>query len=223
MKRLMGAAAVVGLLVAGTAGCGPWDDEQRKTVSYEVPGQVTELRVTGEVGGIEVTAGDGPVRVVEKRSWQEREPQAVHVLADGVLKLEYSCARCGVGYQVRVPAGTVLRLKETTGGIRVRGLSGDVTAEAVTGGVEATGLRSANVTLRAETGGVSARFEAAPARAELRTETGGVELTVPAGEAYAVDAHAATGGTEVSVPSQAGAAHALIARAGTGGVKVGTG
>ncbi|WP_033214056.1 hypothetical protein [Kitasatospora phosalacinea] len=222
MKRLVGAVAVVGLLAGGAVGCGPWDD-RKKTVSYEVPGRVTELRVDGEVGGIEVTAGDGPVRVVEKRNWQDEEPQATHVLADGVLELTYSCSRCGVGYEVRVPAGTVLRLKETTGGIRVRGLSGDVTAEAVTGGVEATGLRSANVVLKAETGGVSARFAAAPTRVELRTETGGVELTVPPGEAYEVDAHASTGGTEVSVPSQAGAARTLVARANTGGVKVGTG
>ncbi|MGW4803141.1 DUF4097 family beta strand repeat-containing protein [Kitasatospora sp. NPDC004272] len=222
MQRLVGAAAVVGLLAVGAVGCGPWD-EQRKTVSYEVPGRVTELRVDGEVGGIEVTAGDGPVRVLERRNWRDREPQATHVLADGVLELTYSCSRCGIGYEVRVPAGTVLRLKETTGGIRVHGLSGDVTAEAVTGGVEATGLRSADVTLKSGTGGVSARFAAAPTRAELRTGTGGVQLTVPAGEAYEVDAHASTGGTEVSVPSQAGAAHALVARADTGGVQVRTG
>ncbi|GLW71260.1 hypothetical protein Kpho02_35590 [Kitasatospora phosalacinea] len=219
MKRWVGAVAVVGLLAGGAVGCGPWDDRKR-TVSYEVPGQVTELQVDGEVGGIEVRAGDGPVQVVEKRTWRDEEPRAAHVLAGGVLKLSYSCSQCGIGYQVRVPAGTVLRLKETTGGIRLHGLSGDVTAETVTGGVEATGLRSANVVLKAETGGVTARFEAAPARAELRTGTGGVELTVPAGQAYAVDAHAATGGTEVNVPSQAGAAHALVARADTGGVKV---
>ncbi|MEU5385910.1 DUF4097 family beta strand repeat-containing protein [Kitasatospora cineracea] len=222
MKRIMGAAAVVALLAVGAVGCGPWDD-QKKTVSYEVPGQVTELEVDGQVGGIEVRAGDGPVQVVEKRTWRDREPQATHVLADGVLKLAYSCSQCGIGYQVRVPAGTVLRLKETTGGISLHGLSGDVTAEAVTGGVEATGLRSANVLLKTETGGVTARFAAAPTRAELRTETGGVQLTVPAGEAYEVDAHASTGGTDVSVPSQAGAAHALVARANTGGVKVSTG
>ncbi|WP_282205989.1 DUF4097 family beta strand repeat-containing protein [Kitasatospora fiedleri] len=222
MKRFVGAAAVVGLLAVGAVGCGPWD-EQRKTVSYEVPGQVTALEVTGEVGGIEVRAGDGPVQVVEKRTWQDEEPRAGHELSGGVLKLTYSCSQCGIGYQVRVPAGTVLRLKETTGGITLRDLSGDITARTVTGGVEATGLRGANVTLEAGTGGVSARFAAAPTRAELRTGTGGVELTVPAGEAYTVDAHASTGGTEVSVPSQAGAGHALVARADTGGVKVATG
>ncbi|GLW52867.1 hypothetical protein [Kitasatospora phosalacinea] len=222
MKRWVGVVAVVGLLAGGAVGCGPWDD-RRRTVSYEVPGQVAELQVDGEVGGIEVRAGDGPVQVVEKRRWQDEEPRASHVLADGVLKLTYSCSRCGIGYVVRVPAGTVVRLEGTTGGIRVHGLSGDVTARAVTGGVEATGLRSANVLLEAETGGVTARFAAAPTRAELRTGTGGVELTVPAGEAYEVDAQAGTGGTDVSVPSQAGAAHALVARASTGGVKVGTG
>ncbi|ROR43869.1 hypothetical protein [Kitasatospora cineracea] len=222
MKRLMGAAAVVALLAVGAVGCGPWDD-QKKTVSYEVPGQVTELEVDGQVGGIEVRAGDGPVQVVEKRTWRDQEPQSTHVLADGVLKLAYSCSQCGIGYRVRVPAGTVLRLKETTGGISLHGMAGDITARTVTGGVEASGLRAANVTLEAETGGVTARFAAAPTRAELRTDTGGVELTVPAGEAYAVDARARTGGTQVSVPSQAGAGRTLVAQANTGGVKVTTG
>lgn len=221
MKRFVGAAAVVGLL-AGAVGCGPWDD-RKKTVSYEVPGLITELVVDGQTGGIEVRAGDGPVQVIEKHTWRDQEPQTSHTLADGVLKLSYSCSQCGVGYQVRVPAGTKLRLKENTGGIRLLDLSGDIQAQTVTGGVDATGLRAANVTLTSTTGGVSARFAAPPARAELRTGTGGVELTVPDGQAYAVDAHAGTGGTEVSVPTQAGAPHTLVAKADTGGVKVTTG
>ncbi|RKE19586.1 hypothetical protein [Streptomyces sp. TLI_171] len=222
MKRTVGAAAVLGLLLVGAVGCGPWDD-QRKTVSYEVPGRITELVVDGEVGGIEVRAADGPAQVIEKRTWKDEEPQPTHTLEGGVLKLTYSCSQCGVGYEVRVPAGTKLRLTETTGGIVLRGMAGDIRAQTVTGGVEGTGLRAADVTLEATTGGVSAQFAAAPTRAELRTETGGVELTVPAGESYSVDAHAETGGTEVSVPTQAGAARSLVAKAHTGGVKVTTG
>ncbi|BAJ29008.1 hypothetical protein KSE_31980 [Kitasatospora setae KM-6054] len=215
--------AVVGLLAVGAVGCGPWESEQHRTVSYEVTGPVTELRVDGDTGGIRVTAGDGPAQVVEKRSWREREPQAVHTLADGVLQLTYSCSDCGVDYQVRVPAGTKLRLVTDTGDVRVRDVTGDVEVKVDTGGIDAQGLGGGSVRLRSGTGDVSAGFTAAPTAAEVRSDTGSVGLTVPAGQPYAVDAHTDTGDSRVSVPTQAGAARTLVARTGTGNVRVSTG
>ncbi|MEV4556592.1 DUF4097 family beta strand repeat-containing protein [Kitasatospora sp. NPDC049285] len=222
MKRITGALLVAGVLVAGAVGCDRWD-ENHKTVSYEVPGQVTELVLDGKVGGIEVIASDGPVRVIEKQGWRDQEPNATHTLEGGVLKLAYSCSDCGIGYQVRVPAGTKLRLTEDTGGIKLVDMAGEIDARADTGGIQATGLRAQQVKLTVQTGGIQARFAVAPASAELRTDTGGVDLAVPGGADYQVDAHAESGGSDSSVPSQAGATHKLVARAGSGGVRVHTG
>ncbi|MFJ5922121.1 DUF4097 family beta strand repeat-containing protein [Kitasatospora sp. NPDC092948] len=220
MKRIMGAAAVVGLLVVGAVGCGPWGDQQRKTVSYEVPGQVDQLVVDGTTGGIDVRVGDGPVRVVEKRSWRDQEPQGSHELKDGVLKLTYSCSSCGIGYEVHVPAGTKLKLTQTSGGIQLHDVAGDVDATVTSGGINASGLKSKNVKLSVTSGGVEARFAEAPDRAELTTDSGGVQLKVPAGQQYQVDARADSGGTQVKVPSTPGAPHVLIAHADSGGVQV---
>ncbi|MFJ8438144.1 DUF4097 family beta strand repeat-containing protein [Kitasatospora griseola] len=219
MKRIMGAAAVVGLLVIGAVGCGPWD-QQRKTVSYEVPGQVDELVVDGTSGGIDVRVGDGPVRVVEKRAWNDEEPQGTHELKDGVLKLTYSCDNCGIGYEVHVPAGTKLKLSQTSGGIQLHDVAGDVDAKVTSGGIEATGLKSRNVKMAVTSGGVNARFVEAPTRAEMSTDSGGVQVRVPSGQQYQVEAHSDSGGTDVKVPSVAGAPHILIARATSGGVQV---
>ncbi|MFJ5233007.1 DUF4097 family beta strand repeat-containing protein [Kitasatospora sp. NPDC088391] len=225
MRRTVGAAGVAGLLLAGAVGCGAWG-QQHRTVSYEVPGQVTELVVTGDAGGIEVRAGDGPAQVVEKRSWSgDTEPQAAHSLADGVLKLSYSCSGsgCGMGYQVRVPAGTKLRLTQGSGGIRLHGMAGDIEAKVDSGGIDADGLRARGVRLTVGSGGLDAGFTEAPDRAELSTGSGGLKLKVPAGAQYQVDAHADSGGTDVTVPSAAGAPHVLVARVGSGGLKVTTG
>ncbi|MFJ1753161.1 DUF4097 family beta strand repeat-containing protein [Kitasatospora sp. NPDC088134] len=221
MRRTVGAVAVVGLLLVGAVGCGAWE-QQHRTVSYEVPGQVTELVVTGDSGGIEVRAGDGPVQVVEKRSWSDTEPQGAHSLADGVLKLSYSCSGpdCGMGYQVRVPAGTKLRLTEGSGGVRVHDMAGEIEAKVDSGGIDADGLRARSVRLSVGSGGLDAGFAEAPDRAEVSTGSGGLKLKVPAGVQYQVDAHADSGGTDVTVPSAAGAPHVLVARVGSGGLKV---
>ncbi|WP_073807903.1 DUF4097 family beta strand repeat-containing protein [Kitasatospora sp. CB01950] len=223
MKRIMGAAAVVGLLVVGAVGCGPWGEQQRKTVSYEVPGQVDQLVVDGTSGGIDVKVGDGPVQVLEKRAWRDQEPQGSHELKDGVLKLTYSCSNCGIGYEVRVPAGTKLKLTQTSGGIQLHDVAGDVDAKVTSGGINTFGLKSKNVKLSVVSGGVEARFAEAPTRAEMSTDSGGLMVKVPAGEQYQVEAHADSGGTDVKVPSVVGAPHVLIARAVSGGVQVSNG
>ncbi len=175
--------------------------------------------VDGRTGGIEVRAGD-TLRVVEKQDYRGDPPRTRHSLVDGTLRLDYDCSHCGVGYEVTVPAGTAVRLNSGTGGIRLRGLAGEVQATAGVGGVEASGLTSAKVRVVADTGGVELSFAASPTSVEVRAGIGGIRVAVPGGEPYAVDAGTDVGGVEVTVPRQAGAARSITARAGTGGVAV---
>ncbi|KJY36345.1 hypothetical protein [Streptomyces sp. NRRL S-495] len=213
VRRVLGAAAITGAVALGSVGCF-WDREEgneRLTVSYGVAGPVDELVVDGGTGGIEVRAGD-TVRVVEKQNFRGDPPVTRHSLVDGTLRLAYDCSDCGVGYEVTVPAGTAVRLNSGTGGIRLRGLAGEVQATAGVGGVEASGLTSARVRVTADTGGVELSFAASPTSVEA--------VSVPGGEPYAVDAGAEVGGVEVTVPRQDGASRRITARAGTGGVAV---
>ncbi|MFC5665465.1 DUF4097 family beta strand repeat-containing protein [Kitasatospora misakiensis] len=220
VRRVMGAMAITGAVALGSAGLflDRWDDE-RLTVSYAVAEPVRELVVDGLAGGIEVRAGDA-VRVVEEQSFRGDPPRTRHEVVDGTLRLAYDCSSCGVGYRVTVPAGTVVRLNSGAGGIRLRGLAGEVQATAGTGGVEASGLTSAKVRVTAETGGVDLSFATSPTAVEARSAVGGVRVSVPGGEPYAVDAGSEVGGVEVTVPRQDGAARTITARAGTGGVAV---
>ncbi|MFD5084689.1 hypothetical protein ACFVYP_14590 [Kitasatospora sp. NPDC058201] len=217
-KRALGAVAITGAVLLGSVGCF-WDEDERRTVSYGVAEPVRELVVEGRTGGIEVRAGD-TVRVVEKQSYRGPAPETRHEVRDGTLRLAYDCSDCGVGYEVTVPAGTVVRLSSETGGIRLHGLAGEVEAKVGTGGVQGTALTSPTVRVSAETGGVEVAFAASPTTVEARSVTGEVRVRVPGGEPYAVDAEAVTGGVEVAVPRQAGAPRTISARTDTGGVVV---
>ncbi|WP_327677944.1 hypothetical protein [Kitasatospora sp. NBC_00458] len=219
VKRALGAVAITGAVLLGSAGCYQDDGSEERTVSYGVAEPVRALVIEGRTGGIEVRAGDA-VRVVERQSYRGDAPDTRHEVRDGTLRLAYDCSDCGVGYQVTVPAGTVVRLSSETGGIRLHGLAGEVQAEVGTGGVEGTALTSPVVRVSADTGGIEVAFAASPTRVEARAVTGGVRVRVPDGEPYAVDAVAGAGDVEVGVPRQAGAARTITARTDTGGVAV---
>ncbi|MEV7596464.1 hypothetical protein AB0O91_03645 [Kitasatospora sp. NPDC089797] len=221
MRRVLGAVAITAAVVLGMQGCLPsWGDDRHRTVDYGVAGHVQELVVEGEDGGIEVIGTGDSVQVVERQTYRGSAPRTTHEVTDGVLRLAYTCDSCGVGYTVRVPAGTKVRIKAQNGGIRLTGLAAQVDAAVENGGVVADGLTSPTVHLSATDGGVRAGFAAAPATLDARVGNGGVRLRVPSGEAYAVDARAGAGGADVRIPSQPGAAHTITARAETGGVTV---
>ncbi|MER7843191.1 DUF4097 family beta strand repeat-containing protein [Kitasatospora sp. NPDC096077] len=221
MKRVLGAVAITAVVVLGMQGCLPsFGSDEHRTVGYGVAEPVRELVVDGEDGGVEVTGGGDSVQVVEHQTYRGAEPRTTHEVKDGVLRLAYSCGSCGVGYRVRVPAGTKVRIKAENGGVHLTGLAAQVDAAVENGGVEAIGLTSPTVHLSATNGGVRADFAAAPATLDARVGNGGVRLRVPSGEAYAVDAQAGSGRADVGVPSRPGAAHTITARAETGGVTV---
>ncbi|MEV7772032.1 DUF4097 family beta strand repeat-containing protein [Kitasatospora sp. NPDC086791] len=221
MKRVLGAMAITAGVLVGMSGCLPiGEDQEHRTVGYGVAEPVRELVVEGENGGVVVTGGGDAVHVVENQNYRGDAPRSTHEVKDGVLRLTYDCDHCGIGYTVQVPAGTKVRVKEANGGVRLTGLAAEVEAEVGNGGVEASGLTSPQAKLTAVNGGVRADFAAAPSTVEATTSNGGVRVTVPTGEAYAVDARASVGGVEVGIPSRPGAARSITARAETGGVTV---
>ncbi|MEV7021314.1 DUF4097 family beta strand repeat-containing protein [Kitasatospora sp. NPDC093558] len=222
MKRVLGAMAITGAVLFGMSACLPFGggDEEHRTVSYGVTDGVRELVIEGHTGGVVVTGGGSAVQVTETQNYKGDAPRTTHEVKDGVLRLTYDCDSCGVGYDVQVPAGTKVSVKQTTGGVRLIGLAAEVDASVGNGGVEATGLTSQQVRLSATNGGVRADFASAPAKVEARTANGGVRLKVPAAAEYAVDAQAGVGGVDLGIPSKTGAARSITARAETGGVTV---
>ncbi|WP_407989831.1 DUF4097 family beta strand repeat-containing protein [Kitasatospora sp. CMC57] len=219
MKRILAGLGVAVAVVAGGTGCAA---QQEREVAYGVTEAVRVLVVDGGTGDVEVVGEGSEVRVTEHQSYRGTAPAAAHEVADGTLTLSYRCPEdgCSVGYQVRVPAGTVVRVKAGTGNVRLTGLTAEVEASAGTGGITAERLGGREVQLTVGTGDVKAVFAVAPADVRVKAGTGSVRLTVPKGEEYAVEAAAGTGAVKVQVPVRTSAERRIVVRAATGDVTV---
>ncbi|MFJ1703188.1 DUF4097 family beta strand repeat-containing protein [Kitasatospora sp. NPDC088346] len=222
MKRPLPYAAITAVVVLGMSGCF-LDQDEHRDVAYSVTEPVRVLVIEGRTGDIRVVGGGDGVRVTEHLSYRDQEPEATHTVADGTLTLGYRCPQdgCGVGYEVRVPAGTEVRVATSTGGVRLSGLTAAVDAATSTGSIEADGLAGAAVRLTTGTGDVAVDFAAGPTGVQVRSDTGSVSVRVPGREEYAVTAGTDTGRVSVSVPRRDDAPRTITARTGTGDVTVG--
>ncbi len=221
--RVIAAVGVTTGVVFGMSGCFYDDQNEHQDVSYGVGEPVHTLVVKADTGDIRVTGGGTAVQVTEHQSYQDKVPAATHgVAADGTLTLTYSCPdhNCAVGYDVKVPAGTVVRAATDTGSVQLGGLSAEVEARTQTGTVQATGISGPKVRLTTETGSVTAAFAGVPTALTATTQTGSILLQVPKNAAYVVDASAQTGSTTVGVPQDSRSTRTISASAQTGSVTV---
>ncbi|MDH6136544.1 hypothetical protein P3T37_005972 [Kitasatospora sp. MAA4] len=220
LLRLLTTTGITAFVAVGMSGCFLGDD-QKQDVSYGVSGQVRTLVIEGHTGDVKVTGGGTAVEVTEHQNYRDKPPATTHAVVDGTLTLTYDCSGCGVGYDVQVPAGTVVKVQAETGNVLLAGLTADVQAATRTGDVGASGLGSTGgAELSAQTGSVTAAFTVDPQRVAASTQTGNVRVSVPLGPGYAVRATTDTGNVKVSIPRQDGAARTITATAGTGNVTV---
>ncbi|GAA0662190.1 hypothetical protein GCM10010193_11790 [Kitasatospora atroaurantiaca] len=208
-------------VVVGAGVSGYWlEEKESRDVAYGVDQAVRVLVVEASTGDVEVVGGGGGVQVVERQEFRGKAPVATHEVTGGTLTLTYHCGDCSVGYRVRVPEGTVVRVHGSTGDVRLTGLTGEVVAESSTGTVVAKGLGSTSARLVSSTGDVSASFTTAPTEVTATSSTGSVRVTVPSGQPYAVDASTGVGDVQVSVPRKVDAGRSIEARTATGDVTV---
>ncbi|MEU5877583.1 DUF4097 family beta strand repeat-containing protein [Spirillospora sp. NPDC047279] len=248
MKTLTGTMALAGAAVSALAlsGCSVDLDagEKHENRSYQITQKVTSIKVTSDVGKVEVVGTDAAVvKVAERLTWtsEHRKPKPSHGVAGGTLTLGAKCegnvigfSSCGVAYRVEVPRGTSLDLHNDDGALKVSGLRGAVRLSTDTGSITATGLEASS--LFARTGDGSIRLNGRAANAELRTDTGSIKgdglnvdrLTAHTGDGTinvrftappgSVDATTDTGSVELAVPT--GEPYAISLKADTGSLDV---
>lgn len=217
---------------------------QHRTTSYSLPGQLRTLVVNAHTGGVHVAGGDsGQVSVTEHIAFRGTAPGTVHRTAGGALTLDSSCPAletCTVSYDIIVPRAMTVGVTSDVGDIRLRSLSGPVTAHAnvgditlnsVSGPVEATGhavsirgqdVSSPRATLRASAGTIDVAFSAAPAMVTATSEIGSVTLHVPGGVPYNVTTNVGAGSAHVSVTRSPASPHVITASTRAGWVTIET-
>ena len=95
---------------------------------------------------------------------------------------------CGVKARLEVPPGLPLRIRTTSGDIRVRAVSeGVLTVRSATGQITASGLEVDEFEATTTAGDIAATFVAQPLAFKATTKSGDVRATLPAGErTYAI-------------------------------------
>ena len=185
------------------------------------------LEIRGVNGGIEASAGSGEAEVRAVKSARRSDPDSVEIKvvenAEGVTICAVyptppdsgrpnECAPGGGGrmntrdndvqvkFTVRVPPGVRFVARTVNGGVEARGLTGDVDAKTVNGGIK---LETSG---RAEAKTVNGSIEASMGRAdwagtnEFKTVNGGIRLDLPADFSADVSAKTVNGGIDTDFP-----------------------
>ncbi len=209
----LGATSLVGLAIQRT---------ERSTRTWA---GVSALEVDVDSGDVEVVAAsrdDVQVEQFERRAW--RAPRTEAGLRDGVLRLQARCpffigfGNCSVDYRIQVPAGTPVRIRDSSGDLTVAGVrgvvdvrtgSGSVHVREVVGPVSAT-TSSGDVTMTRIEGDVRARTSSgnvigeqlAGRRIEARTSSGDVRVEAVWTPPDSLTATSSSGDIRVVVPNE---------------------
>jgi hypothetical protein len=187
-------------------------DQWKKSYPLAPGGQ---LEIANINGAIETEATDGStVEVVADRTARATTPEAARDLLQKIEMREqvssdrvsievklpsgFRAGNAEVGFVVKVPKTTVLRLSNTNGKILVTGSSGAVKADVTNGSVTGRGLTGA-VDASTTNGGVSIDLDAvAKEGIKLGTTNGGIQLTLPATAQADIKASCVNGGVNAS-------------------------
>jgi DUF4097 and DUF4098 domain-containing protein YvlB len=198
-------------------------------------GQNGRVTVQNSYGDVSISAWDRDEVLVEaikhstdpRRSDEARiivEPTAgalnIHTLYIGTDGLHQP----SVEYRIVVPRTTSFdEIKLGNGGLKIRGVTGNVKASSVNGGIKAESL-SGSANLSTVNGAVEAGFERVTASSpiSLTSVNGAIRLSIPAGSGAKVSASNVSGGidSEFGQPTRVQGAHKLTTTVHRGGPEI---
>lgn len=155
---------------------------------------VTELRLQSVAGTVSVRAWEKPqIRIDAVKTAPDADGlKALHVNVDqtgGSVEVStkydsgFGISRGGVNYTIMLPAAVNLQVENTAGTVEIAGMSGNVSADAKAGTIEATMARASgdqNIDLAATTGTVTLRIPRhSDATVTARSTVGTVDSDFP--------------------------------------------
>ncbi len=224
----VGVVIAVAAIVMGTLSfvSALWLRSETFTSSYPV---TAELSATSDCGPISVVAGrSGTIDLTGRIRWSFGKPTISSDLVGGVRVVEVMCPSASFEVAdsatlvLSVPAATSVRVRASSGSIRLEGLEGTIDVSSNAGRVLGSGLRSPSVTASSSAGSVRLSFSLAPMSVAATSSAGGVQVLVPEGEqTYRVAANSSAGSTDVTVKTDQASGRSIVARSSAGPVRVG--
>jgi hypothetical protein len=208
------------------------------------PVGITEIRVTGGTGSVEVRPGE-PSRVNIHRSVHYRKPfqhppGATHRIDGTILYLDTNLGTSfpffvSVDYVVDASAGvrvsgqlssgrlrlagaSTVDVKTSSGSIALTATTGEVIAKSFSGSITMRELHSPVIDATTSSGRLSLDL-AEPADVTAQASPGSIRLSVP-GSGYRIDTKVRTGRTHVDVPNDPSGPHHLDLRTTSGAIAV---
>jgi hypothetical protein len=210
---------------------------------------VRAVEVDGGSSDVSVSAGtDHEVKIHQELSWSVRRPVVHRSWHGDTLKLSTACdgvlaltsLGCEIKLELAVPAGISVKVRNSSGPVRVSGLTGaldvrtasgtvqlygvrgPVKAKVASGSVEGVALGSQTVDARAGSGQVSLGFAAPPRELSGSVGAGEFAATVPPGSHYRVQGTTRSGSREIDSALIDPASGLVIdATSGAGTVRIG--
>jgi hypothetical protein len=194
--------------------------------SYDVPGTVTALELTGGSGSVEIVAVDGPARVRERHVYADLPPltshrvegATLHLLDRGCGKAADAGGQCATHYRVEVPRTLAVTVKVRTAPVTVTGVAGALDLTTDVGAIKGSGL-AGKTKATTSVGDVELRYAATPPAVDVTNEVGATRVFLPAQGAYRIDARTAPGAV-VNLPSRPDAKNRVTLRSDTGAITV---
>lgn len=214
------ALAAVGALVLAGAGtavalAGP-HIEQTDVLTHTI----SALTVDAGNGDVTVHTGGQPGTVQVTRTTRGTSLPALGPGSWQGNTLALDCGNtCNVSYDIRVPDNVTVVARTDSGDVDLDGAPASVSVTTGSGDVDAR-VATDSLTTRSNSGDTKLRLGNAPRLLKATAESGDVEVRLPDGQTYAVDAHTASGDTEIDIPRQDTADHRVEVSTGSGDIEV---
>jgi Putative adhesin len=232
------------ILAFGGLSTWSWLAHQAATEEHTYLHPATRIELNVGSGDVSLAPGAaGQVSVRRRLGWWKSRPRSAESWDGATLRIQGNCpftitGDCHIDYQLRVPAGVTVVAHTSSGGLKVRDLTGDLdlwassgdvevtgargrlAVRTSSGGVRASGLRSAAVEARVSSGDVHLDFVEPPRMVRVRAAAGGIDIAVPGGIAYGVQADADSGDTTVAVDRSSSSPYDIVAHASSGDIRV---
>lgn len=205
------AAVLTMLALCGCAGVRFSESKVHESFEKTLPSAgVTMLHLKNIAGTVRIESWNKPQIQIEARKTAPSMDalNALHIdvqEANGVANVVtrydpgFSVSRGGVEYSVRLPSSTNVRVENTAGTMTLAGLSGNVSASARAGTIDATMARVAG-----------------NQDIEIETTTGTIDLRIPKNSDAAVSAHSTIGSMDSSFPEVTSHMQHLVGAAASG-------